>query len=115
MYDYADHIFHNAAVAAADGQPFDNSKGFKAILVDIDGTVTSATVEFKYVASNGTVKTLKGLKVSDWSTGTSTTIATTAAESWRFDIRGCKSVIMDISAIVPGEGGSLNIKARAVA
>lgn len=108
------HTFHNAATAAADGTPFEVG-AYKTLVVDIDGTITSGTVLFKYTGSNGVQKTLKGLKVSDWTTATSTTLTTTAAESWQFDIAGLETVIMDISELVPGEGGSLTIKAKAVA
>lgn len=108
------HTFHSAAVEAADGAVFSVGT-YRTLTVDIDGTVTSATVLFKYKGENGVYKTLKGMKVSDWSTGTTTAIATTAAESWMFDVTGLSTVIMDISAIVPGEGGSLTIKGRAVA
>ncbi len=108
-----DHIFHNAATAAKDGQPF-NVKHFKTLTVDIDGTVTSGTVTFKGKGAGGIYREIKGLKLYDWSSGTSTAITTTAAETWQFDITGLVSVIMDITALTPGVGGSLTVKGRAV-
>jgi hypothetical protein len=109
-----DHTFHSATTAAADGAAF-TVGAYKSLTVDIDGTITSGTVLFKYTGANGVEKTLKGMKISDWTTATSTTLATSAAESWQFDVTGLKTVIMDISALVPGEGGSLTIKGTAVA
>jgi len=105
-----DHAFHVSAVAAADGSPFEVG-AYKTLAVDIDGAPTSHTVLFKCTGANGVEKTLKGMKVSDWATGTSTS---GTSETWQFDITGLKTVIMDISAMVPG-AGSLTVKGTAVA
>ncbi|MDP4117667.1 MAG: hypothetical protein Q8873_00540 [Bacillota bacterium] len=111
--DTKDFTFHSAATSAADGAAFEVGT-FKTLTVDIDGTVTSATVEFKYKGANGVYKSLKGIKLSDWTTATSTAITTSAAETWQFDIAGLKTVIMDLSAITPGAGGSITVKGTAV-
>lgn len=102
------HTFHNAAVAAADGNFFDNSsEWFKTLSVDIDGTTTSHTVEFKAKGPNGIVRAIKGVKSTDWTIASSTT---GTAETWLFDITGLRSIYMDISAMVVGAGSGLNIK-----
>jgi hypothetical protein len=112
MRDYIDHVFHVDAVMAADGYPLDVNNE-NQLVVDIDGTVTSGTVEFKYTAANGVVKSLKGIRVSDWTTGTSTTLSGAVSETWRFPVSGLKKVWMDISSLTVGEGQSLTIKGRA--
>lgn len=105
------HIFHNTAKAAADGAFFDNSTGeYKSLTVDIDGTTTSHTVEFKAQGPNKVVRTIRGLRVSDWVDAASTT---GTAETWQFDITGLRYIYMDISAMVVGAGSGLNIKGTA--
>ena len=104
------HVFHDSAIIVTNGTAFVVG-GHKSLVVDIDGAPTSHTLEFKYTGANGIPKTLKGMRVSDWTTATSTT---TTAESWIFDITGLTTVIMDLSAIVAGVG-SLTVKGTAVA
>jgi hypothetical protein len=101
------HSFHNAAVAAGDGKFLDNSsQGYKTLTVAIKGTTTSHTVAFKFMNPCGDMEALKGMKGSDWSTGTTTT---GTAESWDFDISNKKRIYMDITAMVLGEGTGLTI------
>lgn len=107
-------VFHNAATEISSGVIFEVGK-YRTLLVDIDGNVTSATVAFKYKSENGVYKSLQGMRLSDWETGASTTISTTAAETWVFDITGLDSVIIDITEITVDEGESLTIRGKAVA
>jgi hypothetical protein len=50
-----------------------------------------------------------GIKVSDLSTGVSTT---GTGEVWQFDVTGLEEVIMDLTAV---SGGNVSVKGRAVA
>jgi hypothetical protein len=105
--DVKDHVFHSAATAASDGAFFDNQGGFNWLLVDIDGAPTSFTLEFKYKALGGVMKAMAGLNKNDGTT-LATSTATTA-QSWMFDISGCKKVYMDLTAITAGTG-SITVK-----
>lgn len=106
MFCTKDHVFHSAAVAASDGAFFDNSQGFSWLTVDIDGSPTSFNINFEFTGAGGVRRALKGMNKSDWSSGTSTA---TSAQTWDFDIKGCKKIYMDLSAITAG-AGSITVK-----
>lgn len=100
--------FHDAAVAPADGAPLAVG-GLKTLTVEIWGTSTSRTVEFKAAGPEGTYRLISGVRLSDLTIATSTT---GTAEFWQFDITGLAAVIMDLSAVA---GGNVTVKGRAVA
>jgi hypothetical protein len=103
-----DHTFHDAIVATADGTAF-TVAGHKTLTVEIWGTSTSRTIEFKGAGLEGTYRPIMGVRLSDLSTAISTT---GTGELWQFDITGLASVIMDCSAVA---GGNLTVKGKAVA
>jgi hypothetical protein len=106
---YFDFTFHTAATQAANGKEF-YVYDFKDLTVEIYGSEdnTARTVTFYCKGPSGTLRALKGLKVSDWTSDTSTT---GTGEIWQFDITGVNSVVMDLTAIT---GGSVTVKGRAV-
>jgi hypothetical protein len=109
MNEVLDHIFHDAAAAASNGA-FLEVKYFKTLTVEIYGSAenTVRTVTFYGKGPSKTLRALKGLKVSDWTSGTSTT---GTGEIWQFDITGLNQVIMDLTSIT---GGTVTVKGRAV-
>lgn len=102
------HSFHDAATVAADGAPFD-VLAYKTLTVEIYGTSTSRTVVFIGIGPSGTQRPIMGVRLSDFSTGTSTT---GTGEFWQFDITGLSQVIMDLTAV---SGGNVSVKGKAVA
>jgi hypothetical protein len=109
MNIYFDFAFHTAATEAANGNPF-YVYDYKTLTVEIYGSVenTARAVTFYGKGPSGTLRALKGLKLSDWSSGTSTT---GTGELWQFDITGINSVTMDLTAITDG---TVTVKGRAV-
>jgi lipoate-protein ligase B len=106
------HVFHKEAKSASKGVFLDNSSGqYNSLLISIKGTTTSHTVEFKFLNACGDLEPLKGLKPSDWSSGTQTSGTN---ESWQFeDISNMKRIYMDITAEVVGTGTGLTIMGEA--
>jgi len=103
-----DITFHEDATVAADGTIF-TIDGHKTLTVEIYGTSTSRTIEFKGRCVSGIDRPIMGVRLSDLST----TISTTGTgEIWQFDITGLTSVLMDMSAIA---GGNVTVKGKAVA
>ena len=100
--------FHDAATVAADGTAL-TVGGLKTLTVEIYGSSTSRTVEFKGAGPEGTYRPITGLNMQTLLTDITTT---GTAELWQFDITGLVSVIMDLSAVA---GGNVTIKGRAVA
>jgi hypothetical protein len=109
MNDVLDHNFHDAMAVAGNGN-FLEVKYFKTLTVEIYGSAenTARTVTFYGKGPGKTLRAMKGLKVSDWTTGTSTT---GTGEIWQFDITGLNQVIMGLTAIT---GGTVTVKGRAV-
>lgn len=105
-----EHIFHDAAVAAADGAVF-TVGGYKTLVVEILRSATSGTIAFKGRGPTGADIALMGVNLGTFATATSTN---GTGELWQFDISGLSSVLMDITAIVAG-GGSITVKGTAVA
>ena len=103
-------VFHDASSAAKNGFqcPVD---GYKTLTVEISGNAsnTARTVTFYGKSYSGTLRAIMGVKLSDLSTGTSTT---GTGEIWQFDVSGLDYVIMDLTAIT---GGTVSIAGRAVA
>ncbi len=82
----------------------------KTLMVEVYGTATSRTVEFKGAGPGGTFYPIVGSKIAEPETKAVNT--TGIGELWRFDVSGLMSVRMEITAIA---GGYLAIKGRAVA
>lgn len=100
-------VFQDASATTGNGIEF-FVDGEKSLTIEIYGTSTSRTVTFYAKSASGTVRALKGLKMSDWTSDTSTT---GTGEIWQFDITGLYSVIMDLTAV---SGGNVSIKGRAI-
>lgn len=100
------HTFQNAATAAGKGQEFPVG-GMTSLLVEIYGSATSATVEFKAKSFSGTERPLVGIKVPDMSTGTSGGMN----EVYQFDVTGWETIIADLTAVT---GGDVTVKGKAV-
>lgn len=82
--------------------------GYKTLTVEIYGTSTSRTVNFKATLASGAQIPITGVNLSSMSTGTSTS---GTGEIWQFDVTGLNTVIMDLSAV---SGGTVSIKGKAV-
>jgi hypothetical protein len=100
--------FHDEATEAADGTAF-TVAGYKTLTVEIYGTSTSRTVEFKGAGPSGTYGAIMGVRLSDFVTATQTV---TSGEIWQFDVTGLTTVIMDLSAVA---GGNVSVQGKAVA
>ncbi|AHF10362.1 MULTISPECIES: hypothetical protein [Dehalobacter] len=103
-----DVTFHNAAIVAADGTIL-TVGGYKTLTVEIYGTSTSRTIAFIGRGPSGTDRAIMGVRLSDLSTGSSTT---GTGEIWQFDITGLSSVFVDLQAVA---GGNVTAKGRVVA
>lgn len=100
--------FHDGATVAADGETFEVG-AYKTLTVEIYGTSTTRTVAFIGIGPSGSQRTIMGVKLSDLTTGTSTT---GTGELWQFDITGLTTVIMDLTAVA---GGNVSVKGMVVA
>jgi hypothetical protein len=105
---YTNVVFHDAVTVAGNGASFEVGS-YKTLTVEIYGTSTTRTVTFYGKGPSGTLIALMGIKVSDLSTGVSTT---GTGEVWQFDVTGLEEVIMDLTAV---SGGNVSVKGRAVA
>lgn len=103
----ADHTFHDASAAAADGTAFVVG-GYKTLVVEIYGDSASRTIEFKATGPNGAPRSVIGINL-----GTMASAVNTAGtgELWQFDVTGLASILMDLTAVA---GGSVTIKGKAV-
>lgn len=81
----------------------------QTITIEIYGTSTSRTIAFQGKSKSGTARSLMGVKLSDLSTGISTT---GTGEVWQFDVTGLDYFITDLTAVA---GGNVSIKGKAVA
>jgi len=106
--DVEEVTFHDAAEAQATGAEWAVG-GKKTLTVEIYGTSSGRTVEFKAKGPSGTARAISGIKLSDFSTATSTT---GTGELWQFDVTGLTSVIMDLTAVADG---NVSVKGKAVA
>lgn len=100
--------FHTNATVAANGTDVVVS-GYKTLTVEIYGTSTSRTVTFYGKGASGTLRSIMGVKLSDFSTGIN---ATGTGELWQFDVTGLESVVMDLTAVA---GGNVTVPGRLVA
>jgi len=103
-----DVVFHDAATVPANGTVF-TVGGYKTLTVEIYGTSTSRTIEFKARGPAGVDRALMGVRLSDLATAISTT---GTGEIWQFDITGLTSVFMNLSAVA---GGNVSVKGKVVA
>ena len=86
-----------------------NDGGAKTLTVEIWGTSTSRTIEFKAAGPSGAYRQLAGVRLADLVVASSTT---DTGELWQFDVTGLASVVIAITAI---EGGNVSIAGRVVA
>jgi hypothetical protein len=96
-------VFHDAATVPDNGNVI-AVKGYKTLSVDIYGTATSLTVTFYGKGASGELRTIQGIKRSDYSLASSTT---TLGQLWQFDVSGLESVVLDLTAV---SGGNVSIK-----
>ena len=102
------HTFHDVATSTSNGKAL-NVKAFKTLRVKITGTSSSRTVTFYARDIDGNLTALMGVRMSDFSTATSTT---GTGEYWQFDVTGIEAVVMDLTAV---SGGNVTVKGKAVA
>jgi hypothetical protein len=104
---YIDVVFHSNATSTGNG--IEKKVGnFKTLTIEIFGTSSSRTLTFNAKMKSGTIRAITGVRLSDMSTGTSTT---GTGEIWQFDITGLESVIFPLTALA---GGDLSVKGRMV-
>ena len=106
---YFDFTFHDAETSAVDGARL-KVKHYNTVTFGISGTSSSRTVAFKGVDANGDEKTIMCVKLSDFTTASSTT-GTGAAEIWQVDVTGLEKFFTDLTAVA---GGNVTIKGRVV-
>ncbi|UPV80426.1 phage-like element PBSX protein XepA [Bacillus rugosus] len=102
-----DFVFHENAESAGEGAalPVD---GAAHLLVEVDGTAEMSEVKFWGKSLSGQKLPIRGVKSDDASAASGTL---GKAESWAFEIKGFKEIIMEIASIT---GGTLSIKGTAV-
>lgn len=104
----ASHTFQNAVTAAGQGTAL-TVGGYRTLTVEISGTSTSRTLEFKAAGPSGAYRQLTAVRLSDFTVASSTT---GSGELWQFDVTGLSSVIMDVTAVA---GGNVTVQGRVVA
>jgi hypothetical protein len=102
-----DIIFQDTATTTGNGTAFEVG-AYKTLTIEIYGTSSSRTVTFYGKSESGTLRAITGIKLSDFTTATSTT---GTGELWQFDITGLKYVVIDLTAVA---GGNVSVKGRAV-
>ncbi|WP_079708080.1 hypothetical protein [Paraliobacillus ryukyuensis] len=103
-----DFVFHESSTSPNQGNVLEVGN-FKTLTVEIFGGSTTREVEFVCRSISGLNRKLRGINVSDWSDGTSTT---GTAEIWQFDITGLRQVYFDLTEV---SGDYVAIKGRVVA
>lgn len=105
-----DVTFHDAATEIGDGASL-TVNGLKTLTVGITsaGGNSARTIQFRGVDAAGNDNLMTGVKLSDLSTGSSTTAT---GETWQFDITGLDTVYMPLTAITDG---IVTVKGKAVA
>lgn len=81
---------------------------YKTLTLEIYGTATSVTVEFKGTGPSGAARAIAGVRMSDFVVGTVGAIG----EIWQFDVTGLTTFIADLTAV---SGGYVTVKGKAVA
>jgi hypothetical protein len=107
-YAIQDVVFHDAATAVSTGLSLDVYR-LRTLTIEVSGTSATRTVAFKGIGPSGTAYAIAGVKLSDLTTGSTTT---GTGELWQFDITGLTQVIMDLTAVA---GGNVTVKGKAVA
>ncbi|OLQ57906.1 phage portal protein [Bacillus licheniformis] len=102
-----DHVFHENAESAGEGTAL-SANGASHLLVEVYGTAETSEVKFWGKSMSGQKLPIRGVKSDDASAACSTL---GKAETWAFDIKGFKEIIMEIASIT---GGTLSIKGTAV-
>lgn len=99
------HTFHNAATVAADGTTMNILSGQHPLAVEISGTSTSRTIDFKGKVAGGVdYRSIMGVNLATLATAIQTTGNN---ELWQFDVSCLASVMMDLSAVA---GGNVTVK-----
>lgn len=109
--NYWDHIFHNAATVAANGNAFE-VKGRNSLTVEIYGTAenTARVITFYAKSFSGVLRAISGVKRAGLTTALSTN---GTGELWQFDdIAGFDFIVMDLTSTTDG---TVTVKGRAVA
>ncbi len=99
--------FHDGTSSASEGVAL-NVGGFKTLTIEIYGSSTSRTIEFKATSVTGNKHALSGVNLSDWTMESSTTGTN---EIWQFDVTGLEQVTIEVTAI---SGGDVTVKGKAV-
>lgn len=79
----------------------------QTLTLEISGTATSATVDFRGHGPSGTARSVFGVRKSDAEIATSGTMN----ELWTFEIAGLTSFSVNLSAVA---GGNVSVRGKAV-
>lgn len=101
---------HSTATATANGTVADLGGKKKILVLQIEGSPTSSTIDFLSSQDGTNYRDIKGVRLSDSSTSTSTT---TTGEIWQFDVIGIDKFMADLSAITAGDG-SITVTSTAI-
>lgn len=99
--------FHDQATVPTNASY--NVGNFRTLTIEIFGTSTSQTINFKGKSISGTSYALSGVRLSDLTVASSTT---TTGEIWSFEVAGLDFVEIDVAAV---SGGNISVKGRFIA
>lgn len=96
----SDHIFHNAAAVAANGNAVKAGPSGR-LIIEIYGSVanTARTVTFYRKSRDGSFKAIQGVRTSDLTLAASTT---GTGEEWEFSVTPGREYVMDLTSITGG-------------
>lgn len=78
---------------------------YDTVTLEIFGTATDATINFKASFASGTYIDYNGLQIPNYASGTVGTIG----QVWQFDIEGIETLMLSVVSVT---GGNLSIKGK---
>ena len=96
--NYLDFTFHDESATPTSGSEL-NVEFYKILTVEIYGTSSARTINFRCTVASDTSMVLQGIKISDFTLASSTT---GNAEIWQFDIEGLTTVFFDLTSVTDG-------------